>query len=164
MNGRGDTRTPTDRERAEWFDPDGRTGDRGLRFSCTMCGNCCSGPEGFVLVSDEEARALATRLGLPLAEFRERYTRIVPQGVSLTEVLSEVGNDCVFLDRRSVPGKALCGVYEDRPAQCRTWPFWPSVVRDRASWERHKRVCPGMDTGTLVPVDRVRILRDSFRI
>jgi hypothetical protein len=50
-------------------------------------------------------------------------------------------------------------VYEDRPRQCRTWPFWSSVLRSRESWEQAKAVCPGIDKGTLVPVERVRVLR-----
>ncbi len=149
----------------EWFAPaDPRTGEPGLRFSCTMCGRCCTGPEGYVLVSDAEAQALADRLGLPLAEFLDRYTHQLSVGRSLIEKLTPHGHDCVFLDRTRVPGKAVCGVYEDRPAQCRTWPFWPSNLASRASWERAKRTCPGIDRGTLVPVHEIRIQRDRVKI
>jgi len=129
-----------------------------------MCGNCCSGPEGYVLVSDAECVALAARIGLAIEEFQTRYTHLMAHGRSLIEKVSHAGNDCVFLDRESIPGKAICGVYEDRPGQCRTWPFWPSVVSTRAAWERAKRICPGMDKGTLVPVEEVRIRRDAVRI
>jgi Fe-S-cluster containining protein len=145
----------------EWFAEDGR---EGLRFACTMCGNCCSGPEGYVLVSDGEAAALAARLGLSVERFLEVYTVQTPEGRSLREVRSEKGLDCVFLDRQAIPGRAICGVYEDRPRQCRTWPFWPSVLRSRQTWERAKRTCPGMDRGVLVPLEQVRVLRDSFDI
>ena len=129
-----------------------------------MCGNCCTGPEGYVLVSDDEAAALAARLGLETAVFLERYTHTTREGRSLIETRSEIGFDCVFLDRMKVPGKAVCGVYEDRPLQCRTWPFWPSVVASRASWERAKRTCPGIDKGRAYTVQQVRILRDAFNI
>jgi Fe-S-cluster containining protein len=143
----------------EWFAAAG-----GLRFSCTMCGNCCTGPEGYVLVSDHEAQALARRMGIPVELFLERYTRQTSEGRSLTERRSEHGLDCIFLDREKIPGKAVCGVYEDRPAQCRTWPFWPSVIASRQTWERAKRVCPGMDQGTLHSVVQVRVARDAVRI
>lgn len=145
----------------EWFDQhiDPQTGEPGLRFGCTMCGNCCTGPEGFVLVNDAEVSALATRLGITDAEFVERFTHITSRGRSLTERLTEHGNDCVFLDRTKIPGRAVCGVYEDRPRQCRTWPFWTSVIRSRESWERARRVCPGIGSGTLVRPDQIRIQR-----
>lgn len=149
----------------EWFEqPHPQTGETGLRFSCTMCGNCCTGPEGFVLVSDEEAAALASRLHLSTAEFLERYTHHTPAGRSLTERPTPHGNDCVFLDREKEPGKAVCGVYEDRPAQCRTWPFWKSNLVSRGAWERAKRICPGMDKGTLHAVHEIRIIRSKVEI
>jgi Fe-S-cluster containining protein len=52
-------------------------------------------------------------------------------------------------------------VYEDRPAQCRTWPFWMSIVASRQSWEVAGRTCPGINTGPLIPPERIRILRDT---
>ncbi len=149
----------------EWFTkPDSPEGGAGLRFGCTMCGNCCTGPPGFVLVSDAEIAALAKRVGLTPEQFTEQYTHMMSEGRSLNEVKFGPLNDCVFLDRAKFPGKAVCGVYEDRPAQCRTWPFWPSLVKSRASWDNAKKTCPGINQGTLVPVEEVRIRRDSFNI
>lgn len=145
----------------EWFDEhlDEHTGHAGLRFGCTMCGNCCTGPEGYVLVNDAEAEALARRHGIPVAEFLDRFTHMTTKGRSLTERLTDKGNDCVFLDRQKIPGKAVCGVYEDRPRQCRTWPFWTSVIRSRESWDRAGRLCPGIGQGTFVGVDEIRVRR-----
>jgi Fe-S-cluster containining protein len=168
MSGAGPVSNP------EWFaQADAPEGGRGLRFGCTMCGNCCSGPPGYVLVTPAEVAALAKRLGVSEKEFIDRYTHMMSKGRSLNEVVSrgahpaiegDVRNDCVFLDRVSVPGRGVCGVYEDRPGQCRTWPFWPSVVRSREAWDRATRVCPGMNTGRLVPVEEVRVLRDRVEI
>lgn len=151
---------PARHEEQEWFAKEG-----GLRFACTMCGNCCSGPSGYVVVSDEESAKLASRLGLSVAEFERRYTHMTAHGRSLNETAGEHGLDCVFLDRTQVPGRAVCGVYEDRPAQCRTWPFWPSVVRSRQSWDRAAdRVCPGMNTGPVFTPVEIRVQRDRFNI
>ena len=68
----------------EWFDTP-RQGEPapGLRFRCTMCGNCCTGPEGYVLVSDDEASALAARLGVTTQAFLDAYTRPTSAGRSL---------------------------------------------------------------------------------
>lgn len=158
-----------DAPRQEWFDrprpgPDGRGTEVGLRFGCTMCGNCCTGPEGYVLYTPEEGRALAARLGISDDEFVREYTKETFLGRSLREKTTPWGLDCVFLDREKVPGKAVCGVYEDRPAQCRTWPFWSSMLRSEANWIAAKRTCPGLDRGKLVPPQQIRILRSRVEI
>jgi Fe-S-cluster containining protein len=150
---------------SEWFArPDAPEAGAGLRFTCTMCGNCCSGPPGYVLVSDEEVHALAARLKITATDFIRDYTNQSPEGRSLNERPTTFGNDCIFLDRTTVAGKAICGVYEDRPKQCRTWPFWPSLLASRQTWDRAKRTCPGLGKGTLIPIDQVRIQRDAFKI
>jgi len=146
----------------EWFDhaPHGP----GLSFSCTMCGNCCTGPEGYVLVNEGEVQALAARLGMSVHDFLEQHTHKTREGRSLKERKTEFGLDCIFLDREKIPGKAVCGVYEDRPAQCRTWPFWRSNLTSKNAWERAKRTCPGMDKGKHYTVQQIRIQRDVVDI
>ncbi len=131
----------------------------GLRFSCTMCGNCCTGPEGVVMFTPEEGRAMAAKLDMPEADFLAKYARRVGNSRSLREKVTDFGNDCIFLDRQTIPGKAVCGLYEARPAQCRTWPFWEGNLRSRKAWEDTKKhvPCPGMDTGPVHTLQQIRI-------
>ena len=135
----------------------------GLRFECTQCGNCCTGPPGMVWFTPEEGRRIAERLGLGEREFLRRYARAIDGRLSLTERRTEHGMDCVFLDRESVPGKAVCSIYETRPTQCRTWPFWPENLGTPQTWAAVKRdtPCPGMGRGALVPIEAIRIQRDA---
>ncbi len=137
----------------------------GLRFACTQCGNCCTGPPGAVWVDAAEIRALAEDLGMEEAAFIARYTRAIGSRRSLEERVTEHGNDCVFLDRASVPGRAVCGVYRSRPSQCRTWPFWRENLVSREAWESTKtRVpCPGMDApaGRLHPLVEIRVMLEE---
>jgi Fe-S-cluster containining protein len=115
---------------------------QGLRFECTQCGKCCGGGPGTIRVSDDEINALAGRLDLSNEEFRHRYTHRLRNGdISLVE---KENYDCIFFDR-----KRGCTVYDDRPKQCRTWPFWSSVVFSRETWEDEATECPGMDSGPL---------------
>ena len=138
----------------------------GLRFACTQCGNCCTGPTGFVWFTEEEGKALAKKLGVSEAEFYRDYARTIDGQWSLNERKTEHGFDCIFLDRDTVPGKAICGVYQARPMQCKTWPFWPENLRTQRTWLSVKRAtpCPGMDSGNLVPIEKIRIQRDATQL
>jgi Fe-S-cluster containining protein len=53
---------------------------------------------------------------------------------------------CQFLDTGSRFG---CAIHEDRPTQCRTFPFWPETLKSREAWDALKSICPGIDVGEL---------------
>lgn len=118
----------------------------GLRFTCTQCGDCCTGAPGYVWVNKQEITALAARFQTTIEDFESRYVRQVGVRKSLVEYDN---GDCVFLKDRK------CTVYEDRPRQCRTWPFWDSNVKSEEAWRATCEICPGSGQGDLVPVERI---------
>lgn len=120
----------------------------GLRFKCTQCGNCCTGAPGFVWVNREEIQDLAKRVELAEEQFEKQYVRRVGSRMSLVEYAN---GDCVFFDNQA----RKCTVYEDRPRQCRTWPFWHSNVKTPEAWQQTCEVCPGSGQGNLVPLERI---------
>ena len=126
----------------------------GLRFECTQCGGCCTGFPGTVRVTDDEIHGLARRLGISQAEFRKGYTRSV--GAEELSLQEKPNLDCVFYDN-----DVGCQVYEDRPKQCRTWPFWRRVVRSAETWETEAATCPGMNMGRLHDVDSIRRMSED---
>jgi Fe-S-cluster containining protein len=140
-----------------WYAP-------GLSFSCTQCGNCCSGPPGYVWFDGEEANAMASFLKLDLQAFLRNFAHTVNGNWTLNEV-SRPGMkgqyDCVFLRRDETTGKAGCSIYHVRPRQCRTWPFWPELLSGENAWRRASQKCPGMNTGKFYPVEQIRIIRDG---
>ncbi len=115
----------------------------GLRFQCTQCGNCCTGSPGFVWVDDEEIAEIARHLGRSIGEIRLMQTRIARGRVSLRD---HANGDCVFLD----PQTPLCSIYDARPKQCRSWPFWKSNIASPEAWEQTQEVCPGSGQGGFV--------------
>ena len=119
----------------------------GLRFTCTQCGDCCTGAPGFVWVDDAEIAALAARCGESVERFTAAYVRRVGKRRSLKEL---AGGDCVFF-RKGVG----CVVYEDRPAQCRTWPFWDSNLESPETWQATCEECPGAGRGAFVPLEEI---------
>lgn len=128
------------RERTPWYAD-------GLRFSCTQCGNCCTGAPGYVWMIEEEIERLRDHLGLSREEFGRRYLRRVGPRHSLIE---KPDGDCVFWDR-----DGGCTVYEARPDQCRTWPFWPHNLQSERSWRQAGRHCPGIDQGEFFPLEAI---------
>ena len=128
----------------------------GLRFHCTQCGDCCTGAPGFVWVNKEEIEALAKRFAMSIADFEAKYVRNVGVRKSLVEFAN---GDCVFFDGQS----RRCTVYEDRPRQCRTWPFWESTVRSEQAWRDTCEACPGSGKGKLYSLneinERLRVIR-----
>lgn len=111
----------------------------GVRFECQGSGRCCvsRGGYGFVYLSKEDRRALAKQLNLTTSQFTRRYCTKTEGWFHLREQ----GKDCVFLEG------SRCRVYEARPTQCRTWPFWPENMNARA-WNRDVlKFCPGVGKG-----------------
>ncbi|MBA2482634.1 MAG: YkgJ family cysteine cluster protein [Planctomycetes bacterium] len=119
--------------------------ESGLRFTCTQCGNCCTGAPGFTWVDGPEIEALAAKLGLDEDAFRRKYIREVWRGGELrTSLMDKKNNDCVFYARG-----VGCTVYAERPKQCRSWPFWKRVVETPEDWQDAARECPGIGRGAL---------------
>lgn len=129
----------------------------GLQFSCTQCGNCCSGDPGYVWATREEIAAIAAFLGRQDGWLDKTQLRRVGVRYSLTE---KPDGDCIFL-RRGPDGRTTCGIYEVRPLQCRTWPFWDELLRTPDDWHRvAAKKCPGMNTGKhydFVAIEEIRL-------
>jgi Fe-S-cluster containining protein len=121
----------------------------GLRFQCTGCGDCCTGGPGYIWVNQAEIDALAARLGMDVPAFERKYVKEV--GVRRTLKERPKTYDCVFLDAET----RKCTVYEDRPRQCRTWPFWNSNLKSPAAWQQTCEVCPGSGKGKLYSIEAI---------
>lgn len=89
---------------------------------CGECsGNCCIGESGYIWINKVEIDNLAKHLDISLEELRINYLNKIGYKYSIKEnKLSEDNYSCVFFDLE----KKQCSVYEARPTQCRTFPFW----------------------------------------
>lgn len=116
-----------------------------LRFQCTGCGACCyGGDDSYIAVSAEEAERIRVHLGVSAAWFRRRYlTRLDGIGDGLR---IEPHGWCVFLGK-----DRHCRIYDLRPDQCRSYPFWPELVASRRAWIDEARRCEGIGRGPGVP-------------
>ena len=115
----------------------------GLRFSCTRCSSCCRYDSGYVFLSEADATVLAAALKIEYTDFIEQYCRWVGAGAEERLSLNEKADfDCIFWD-------AQCSVYQHRPLQCRTFPFWHSLTHSAATWADAGRGCLGINRGAL---------------
>lgn len=108
----------------------------GVNFKCTGCGNCCAKEPGAVFVTDEEISTMAHELNITKKVFLEKYTRKLH---GRTALLERPNFDCVFLKENR------CSLYQARPKQCKTYPFWPEILRSKKAWDNEKMRCEGLD-------------------
>jgi hypothetical protein len=129
---------------------------QGLAFQCQGCGNCCSGPdEGFVWITRPEIQLLAEKLNMPPGQLRKKYLRRYFNRVSLIE--HPETKDCIFL--KNDGGQKSCDIYEVRPNQCRTWPFWNSNLKSSSAWNYAAQNCPGINRGKLFTFEEIERIR-----
>ncbi|TKX29947.1 YkgJ family cysteine cluster protein [Campylobacter aviculae] len=106
--------------------------------ACQNCGGkCCIGDSGNIFASKEELKNLREYLGLDEKDFASKYLKKVGFKMSFQEVKFEDGYACIFFD----PIKRNCSIYDYRPMQCRTFPFWEYF---KTHQEEVKKECIGI--------------------
>ena len=83
---------------------------------------------------------------MPVAAFRARWTK--KDGGHT--ILRMDGPACPFLEGTK------CKVYEARPRQCGSFPFWPENLKTREGWDELATFCPGVGKGDFVPLQAIR--------
>lgn len=135
---------------------------KNIKFQCQdNCGKCCvsHGEYGFTYLTEEDMVRLEKHLGVNRDQFAEEglfdYTRH-GKGKKKMWYLKNTKQSCTFL----VGTK--CGIYEARPIQCRTFPFWPENMNAKA-WRELKNFCPGIDKGPVLPRGHVNKMLEEQR-
>jgi Fe-S-cluster containining protein len=106
--------------------------------ACSTCqGRCCTGESGYIFVSKEEIKNLANLLNLEIGDFVNKYLYKKGYKYSIKEMLIDNSYECIFYDRASNG----CKVYDARPSQCRTFPFWDYY---KTRIDELKLECPGI--------------------
>ncbi len=119
----------------------------GLKFECTGCGECCKLPAGRVDLLFEEAKKLSEYLSLRIDYFLETYCDSNEESLQLKD---NQQHHCIFLSDDK------CTVYEVRPLQCRTFPFWPENVKSLYRWKQIRKICPGIGEGKHYSVNEIK--------
>ena len=123
----------------------------GLRFQCQGSGKCCQshGEFGFVFLTLADRKRIAKQLKLNPTTFTKKYCSKHKNGFwHLKEDPKNI--DCMFLR-----DKKRCSIYEARPTQCRTWPFWPEVMQAKTWNKEVASFCPGIGKGPLISREKI---------
>ncbi|MEA3288070.1 MAG: YkgJ family cysteine cluster protein, partial [Candidatus Marinimicrobia bacterium] len=111
----------------------------GLNFECTGCGACCKLGGGFVYPSLEDVGFAAKHLGLSVKTFSDTYMEMHKDQY----VFKNDGDNCIFY------GEKGCTIYDARPSQCRTYPFWKANLKSSYRWKITCEECEGIGKGKL---------------
>lgn len=121
----------------------------GLKFKCTGCGKCCTGSPGVVWVTEQEIEKMAAFLKLNFKDFTKRYIRTVNGRLALVELRKNY--DCIFLKDNK------CSLYEVRPKQCRTFPWWAHNLTSEKDWQEAALYCEGIqEDAPVVPFETIQ--------
>lgn len=108
-------------------------------LACASCGgHCCRGESGYVWTKYEEMVKIADHISLGLEDFAKMYLRKAGHRYSLIEKELAI-NDfaCIFFDENT----KQCSIYDVRPSQCRTFPFWEQFKNNE---DEVRAECPGV--------------------
>jgi uncharacterized protein len=117
-----------------------------IRFTCQPgCIRCCD-QKGYVYLTEADLVRAADYLGISAEEFEARY---IFRTKHLLRLRKPPHSQCHFLLENG------CGIHPAKPTQCRTFPFWPDLLRDEREWARTASYCPGIGKGDFVPLETV---------
>lgn len=103
----------------------------GLNFTCSACGKCCQN-KGEVWFNTEEFTHLVEKIQLPVQDVLDFYVEEVQSGwVKLKSKEADGLEECIFLSNTD---HKSCTIYEQRPVQCRTYPYWSRLLGERKEW------------------------------
>lgn len=126
----------------------------GIRFECQRCGHCCT-CEGYVFIFKKDLDNLIDGAQIPLQELKDNFLSYYN---GYTVLRDKANGECIFWDSE-IRG---CKVYENRPTQCRTYPFWNTLLKSKESFVRERNDCPGIGVGKLYTEEEIEERRKQY--
>ncbi len=105
--------------------------------ACATCRGTCCRWGGYVWITEEEMMDIAQFRGMELGVFADTYVRAASGRLSLQDRLIDGEQICCMFDIYD----NKCTIYEHRPTQCRTFPFWKG---NREKYLELLEFCPGI--------------------
>ena len=119
-------------------------------FKCQGSSKCCisRGNYGYVYLTKNDTKKISQKLKISVKIFKKKFCEYTDNFLHLKEINSN-GN-CQFLDDKK------CSIYNVRPMQCRTWPFWNENMNAKSWNENVVNFCPGIGKGNIVNFEKIK--------
>jgi len=99
-----------------------------------------------VYLTESDLTRAAEYLGMTPSAFEAQYVIRYRRVLRLRKP-PRGQNNCRFLTAGG------CSIHAVKPTQCRTYPFWPSLIASKTIWTIEGTFCPGIGTGELVQIE-----------
>ena len=126
----------------------------GIKFECKQCGNCCN-IEGYVFIFKEDLNRILEKTDFTMSDLQTSYLSTVD---GYTVLRDKGTGSCIFWDE-AIRG---CKIYEARPTQCRTFPFWKTLLYNEKKWEEGTADCEGVGSGKLYTEEEIDELKNKM--
>lgn len=129
---------------------------KGIKFKCQGSSNCCISRNsyGYVYLSKKDILNLSKFTNLNSKDFIKLYCDKTDGFIHFKEKNKK--GKCIFLDKKK------CSIYEARPTQCRTWPFWSENMNAKIWNEEISKFCPGINQGKLFTKENIdKIIKED---
>jgi hypothetical protein len=127
---------------------------KGIRFSCQGDGLCCKsrGEYNYVYLNADDRKRLAKHINITVTQLCKKYLSR-HHGFYY---IKDPNKDCIFIKDNK------CSIYEARPIQCSTWPFWHENLNPKIWHKDVKNACPGIGKGKLHTKEEIeKVLKTS---
>jgi Fe-S-cluster containining protein len=128
-------------KKLKWF-------GEGLRFECQQCKTCC---KNFLLNGKRVAHVFLK--DDEFTNFEYSNLEVVKPKSIVLKVKSN--GDCIYL------GSNGCTVYDKRPEQCRTYPFWSDLMNNKKQWKFLGKSCHGIGKGRLYSLEEIERIKTT---
>lgn len=109
-------------------------------------------------LNEAEASKIASKLKITIIEFVANYCeeRESDDGI-LTSLRSKPERrECVFLENNK------CSIYDTRPTQCATYPWWPQNLMGKSEWRGESFRCEGIKEIKIDMEDSLNVSKENI--
>tara|TARA_B110000116_G_C16611584_1_gene479664 strand:+ start:66 stop:515 length:450 start_codon:yes stop_codon:yes gene_type:complete len=121
-----------------------------INFKCQGSSNCCVSRNsyGYVYLDKNDTKKLSNYVKLSIKKFLKIYCDETDGFTHFKE--NNKNGKCQFLSKKK------CTIYNARPTQCRTWPFWDENMNAKTWNEEISKFCPGIGKGKIYSAKKIK--------
>ena len=117
----------------------------GIHFKCQRCLQCCDVDNAIVYLSLADQINISIFFKLSLNQTRNKFFK---KEFNKWVIDDKHPSKCRFLKDKG------CVIYPARPTQCRLYPFWEELLKNKKKFYKEK--CPGIGKGNKISGETIK--------